>query len=75
MKDLRMIKMLFGSSEDVGEGTERPRKRRRVREKVRLDGKLVELAIVRASTEIVQYLVHDRGEFMILISPFLVERG
>ena len=63
MKDLRLVKMLVESGEDLGEGKERPRKRRRVREKVRLDGKLVELAIARASTEIVQYLVHNRGEF------------
>lgn len=69
-KNLRMVKMLveYVQEESVagnnGYGSEkgRARKRRRVEDRVRVDGRLVEAAMTKGSREIVQYFVHEKGE-------------
>jgi len=60
MRDLKAVKMLVEYPMERVNG--RPNKRRRVEDRIRVDSRLVELAMMKGSKEIVQYFVHDKGE-------------
>lgn len=53
-----MVKMLV----EYESAPTRATKRRRVEDRVRVDARLVEVAMKKGSKEIVQYFVHEKGE-------------
>ena len=60
IRDLKMVKKLV---EHPIIPSRMSRKRRRVEDRVTVDSHLVEVAMMKGSKEIVQYFVHEKGEF------------